>query len=303
MGLDEGLAIGHDRVRALSMTISSLDGTVAWSPWSRIAEQADGNFDLENSKIFLQKTGDSEPSTTYAPDGIVYAMQFIPKQTFLAVFTVNARDLASIAVYDCESASWVVSYQLPGEEGRNWGDHTWEAEWDCGMAVSHNGLMFGVIDDDRRMAVWELATGHLLFTTNMPTLGLAFSLDSCILTVADASGFKGCTLHSVEVPSGEPAPGHALHMKKFNPVMMSVSVSLHECLAHIVHMLYTDFGFVIFDDRSMTIFNDFGDIVLKVAVFEEAVFIVTCAVVPQKFESHAKSDVVHSSDQASSSRR
>lgn len=220
----------HGR-RVEAMSISPLDGTVAWAPKSNT-----------HGLVILQRRGGKVSELNMA-SGRVFALSFFSSKPFLVAGLVDEEDQCSVVLFDYANGHMVMTYSLPDII-------------DADLSVSSDGRFFGVADGWNLM-VWDFEEGQQpLLKRRIQPGGLAFTLDSDIITAA-VNKSHGTRFLSFEVASGEPAEDHVLHMKYINEAYW------FKC-----PMVYTGLGFLVHLYRSLVLVSSTGEVVLHTRVFE-----------------------------------
>jgi len=248
--------------RLQTLSISPLDGTLAWAH-----KYGDGGA------VFMRKPHEVTSELHFAL-GRVFALAFVRSRTLLVVGLVNNEDESSVVLYDYASSLSIVSLSLHGVDAVKY-DLGGFSVPDGELAVANNGLFFGVADG-WNLTAWDFAEGRQLLQHNIEPVGLAFTLDSCILTAATKEMASEFRFRSFTVVSGEPASDHYMHMK-------------HVTGTDARAMLYTNFSFIVFVERSMVVINPVGEVVLNIVVpFQRCGPAIALAIVPERVDDHTR---------------
>jgi len=243
-----------------AMSISPLDGSVAWAPKYK-----------KTGVVFFQRPSVRAAELSFAA-GAVFALAFVgakSSKTLLAVGLVSDEDEAAVVLYDYESDHEIVSCKLPEVDVVEYMDgdiRFFQGE----LAISNDGSFFGIADG-WHLFVWDCMECEPVLQRRVQPCGVAFSLDSDIVTTAtNGLPVPGTVFLSFEVPSGKPACDHAMHQKHVN-----------EDFGSHCPMLYTKCGFIVYLSRKVVLINADGELVFSVEPFKWSAPVLALADLPE----------------------
>jgi dipeptidyl aminopeptidase/acylaminoacyl peptidase len=146
--------------------------------WLAVA-RLDGAFALSNDLLLVDvETGESRMVVTRTGPGIATAPTWYPDSSAFLFTTDSGRDIASIARYDIETATW--RYVL-------------ETAWDSEATLSHDGRRALVVHADNAITRVQLHDGTTLAHLGdvpLPGVGTAFGLPLIARPHLSADGSK-----------------------------------------------------------------------------------------------------------------